>query len=55
MVKAIDLLFYLVSAATCVSMTTASAGDRSMMFHNCMHYCEKQNCTSKLQLSYLIL
>ena len=47
MVIGLGFLFGLVSMATCVAMTTASAGDRSWLFHRCMWNCKEHSCTGK--------
>ncbi|KAK2173892.1 hypothetical protein NP493_846g00029 [Ridgeia piscesae] len=44
MVNGLGFLYGLVSMATCVVMTTASAGDGSWLFHRCMWDCNKQAC-----------
>ncbi|KAI0232449.1 Post-GPI attachment to proteins factor 3 [Lamellibrachia satsuma] len=47
MVIGLGFLFGLVSMATCVAMTTASAGDRSWLFHRCMWNCKEHSCTDQ--------
>ncbi|KAK2173891.1 hypothetical protein NP493_846g00028 [Ridgeia piscesae] len=51
MINGLGSLYGLVSMATCVVMTTASAGDKSWLFHRCMWDCNKQACRDETKIS----